>query len=125
MNAILSQTNPDLLVRLPEELKGYREEQGFIPSNIFENRTTARLRVRCESRFGIISSPPFVFRTESQFQVLMKDLSKYGIGIITHQQLYPLETFWVELLGKQIRASVVRCRKLGEKCFEVGGRILY
>jgi hypothetical protein len=123
MSLAIEEQKPPLLVRLPHSMKDFLDEQGYVASNIFENRTAARLRVRCESTLRILSSPPFVRRSEQSFQVLIKDLSKNGIGLFAHLQVYPLETFWLELLGRRIQATVVRCRKIDPFCFEVGGLI--
>jgi hypothetical protein len=124
MSTTLNTLPPCLLVRLPDSMKDFFREQGYISSNIFENRTSARLGVRCASALEVTNSPPFIRRTESLYQVLIKDLSKKGLGLIAHQQLYPLEEFWVELLGKRVQATVVRCRKIDAFCYEVGSRII-
>lgn len=110
-------------VKLPFALRNFFNEKGYAASNIFENRTTARLKIRCEAVLHLTVTPAFLARSELDFQVLVKDMSKTGIGILCHRQLYPTESFCIELMGRQIHAAVVRCRKLGESCYEVGARI--
>jgi hypothetical protein len=118
-----SQTQTALLVELPASLGNFFDERGYIPSNLFENRSNARLKVRCETSLTILTWPAFVQRHQTHLKILVKDLSKKGIGILCHQQMYPLETFAVELLGRSLQATVVRCRKLGDRCYEVGARL--
>ena len=114
---------PPLLVKLPVGKSDFFREHGYAESNIFEKRGSARLRIRCEARLELTSSPPFITRTAFVWTVLVKDLSRSGLSILCHFQLYPLESFSIKLLGRDIQASVVRCRKLGASCYEIGGRI--
>ena len=123
MNAVSLEPKLKLLVQLPAKLSDFMNEQGYAPTCQFEHRTAARLRVRCEAALSITSSPAFLQRTDFQLIVLIKDLSRSGIGILCHQQLFPVETFSVHLLDREVYASVVRCRKLGIRCYEVGASI--
>ncbi|MCA9131992.1 MAG: hypothetical protein KDA45_02510, partial [Planctomycetales bacterium] len=63
-------------------------------------------------------------RDKRNGKVLIKDLSRSGIGILYHQQLYPEEQFQVRFQGRLLHALVVRCRRLGPLCYETGGRIV-
>ena len=56
--------------------------------------------------------------------VYTADFSRGGCGFISAIQIFPTErirlilpTFWIQL-------EIVRCRKLGSKCYEVGGVLL-
>ena len=114
---------PPLLVELPPELANFFDEGGYVSTTIFEQRSNARLRVRTISSLRILYTMPFSKRTCLRSRALIKDLSKKGIGILLHEQLWPGERFCVELLGRLIIAEVVRCRKLGHRCFEIGSVI--
>ena len=112
-----------LYVQLPSGMSNFFNETGYIGSIIGEQRSSARLRVRCEATIQSTYTPPFLIRTETRGRVLVKDISRSGIGILFHQQMYPTERFWIELKHRRLHVTVMRCRKLGAACFEVGASI--
>ena len=109
-----------LRVRLPASMARFFSETGYMPTAFIEKRSHARMRVRCESMITSVSAPAFVKREFVATRVLVKDLSRGGVGVLSHQQMWPTETFFIELNNRRLRARVVRCRKLGESCYEVG-----
>ena len=112
-----------MCVRLPPEMGNFFNESGYISTIVGEQRSSARLRVRCEALIHSTYTPPFLMRAEKRARVLVKDLSRSGVGILLHQQMYPTERFWIELNHRRLHVTVVRCRKLGDACFEVGASI--
>lgn len=110
-----------LLVQLPEHMSGFFQEAGYLETVYCELRGQARLRVRCESLLEGDFAPSFLRVEKRLAKVLIKDLSRSGVGILSHQQLWPGETFWVTLLGRRLHVRVVRCRRLADACFEIGG----
>jgi hypothetical protein len=116
-------TDPPFLVKLPPELAAFYKESGYLPASYWEARVNARLRVRCESTLTSVFIPAFALEQHRRARVLVKDLSRAGIGILSHQQMWPTETFVLVLKGRSLACTVARCRKLGKLCFEVGARI--
>lgn len=113
-----------LLVQLPSHLANYFKEVGYMPTRYNESRSVARMRVRCEAVLTSLIVPPFIQRTETTARVLLKDLSKVGLGFLCHQQMWPTETFRIHLQGRTLDGRVVRCHKLGENCYDVGSLLL-
>jgi len=113
-------TTVPLLVRLPATMANFFNEVGYMPTAFVEKRSHARMRVRCESMITCVSAPAFVKRELTASRVLVKDLSRCGVGVLSHQQMWPTETFFIELNNRRLSARVVRCRKLGESCYEIG-----
>jgi hypothetical protein len=118
-----------LLVQLPENLKSFYEEHGYLPPSTFENRSNARLRVRSEGSIRFINAPNGLrggheFRPAEMGRVLIKDLSRTGIGIIYHEQIFPEEQFQIIFQQRQLDVLAVRCRRLNEACYEIGGQVL-
>lgn len=111
-------------VQLPAHMANFFAEAGYAPSYYQENRSNARLRVRQEATITTIFAPIFVKRTSNASQVLVKDLSRTGLSILSPYQMWPSETFSIELHGRRLTAKVVRCRKLGEACFESGAMLV-
>jgi hypothetical protein len=122
---VLPQANliAPLQVILPPEMANFFAESGYCQTTFSECRNNARLRVRVESTLTFEYSPTFAKRQFKHTRVLVKDLSKTGIAVLVHHQMWPTEKFSLELHGRLIEADVVRCRKLGDCCFEVGATV--
>jgi hypothetical protein len=118
-----------LEVILPGNLKAFFYESGYLPTTAEEARTNARLRVRSIGDILMKHVPgrlrgELKERDKRAGKVLIKDLSRTGIGVLYHLQVFPEEQFQLRFQGRLINAVVVRCRRLGEKCYEIGGRIV-
>lgn len=118
-----------LKVILPSELRNFYREAGYLSTTSFEERTNARLRVRTAGYIRFTKAPPCLqaqpgWRADKCATVLIKDLSRTGIGILYHEQIFPGEEFSVVLHNRLITAVVVRCRRIGENCYETGASIL-
>ncbi|MFN3153544.1 hypothetical protein [Bremerella sp.] len=78
-----------------------------------------RLLKRCILRFG--QTFPTIERP-AQFSLgLVTNISKDGVGLLYHQQIYPRERIVLRIEGSGIiPLTVARCRKLGPQCYEIG-----
>lgn len=119
-----SEIDLPLLVQLPEQMSGFFKEAGYLETVFCELRGQARLRVRSLSLLESDFLPPFLGIKQRRAKVLIKDLSRSGLGLLSHEQLWPGETFFIGLQGRRLHVRVVRCRKLAQACFEVGGVVL-
>ncbi len=118
-----------LEVILPEELKAFFYESGYLSTTADETRRNARLRVRSVGDILLTHTPASLRvglqnRSRRAAKVLIKDLSRSGIGVQYHQQIYPEEQFQIRFQGRLINTVCVRCRRLGHKCYEIGGRVV-
>ncbi len=116
-------------VILPDNLKAFFYESGYQPTTAEEARSNARLRVRSVGDLLLTHTPPVLRdglgkRTKRTGKTLIKDLSRSGIGILYHQQIFPEEQFQIRFQGRLINSIAVRCRRLGVQCYEIGGRIV-
>lgn len=116
--------DPPLRVLLPEGMENFFEESGLMPSGPFEDRSSIRTKIRREIVVLLESSPLGLanraFFRERRHLFLLKDLSRRGIGFLSPEQLFPLEKFIIALDDRVIQLTVVRCRRLGQQCYEVG-----
>lgn len=117
-----------LEVILPEDLNAFFYESGYLPTTAEEARGNARLRVRSIGDLMLAYTPAglrggLTGRDKRTGKVLIKDLSRSGIGVLYHLQIFPQEHLQIRFQKRLINMVVVRCRRLGEKCYEVGGRI--
>jgi hypothetical protein len=113
-----------LKVQLPPSMANFFSEGGFTDTTYYETRKHSRLRCRCEADLRIDWTPPMLTRTENEMRVLVKDVSKCGMGLIVHEQLWPEERVTVTFMGRQAVATVVRCRRLGKGCYECGAKLI-
>lgn len=118
-----------LEVVLPEGLRAFFCEAGYMATTAEEYRTNARLRVRSVADMLLVNSPSalrngLAGRESRAGKVLIKDLSRSGIAILYHQQIYPQERFQIRFQGRLILSIAVRCRRLGSMCYEIGGKVV-
>ena len=117
-----------LKVVLPEELQRFYAERGYLAAMPHEDRAHARLNVRSLGfiRFPantIVMNCPIIDSDTRQGTILVKDISKTGIAILYHRQIFPCEELEIFLHGRAIEATAVRCRRIGPQCYETGAII--
>lgn len=113
----------DSKIVLPLSLASFFTEPGYCESTYFESRKNARLRIRCKAAMSIEKSPPSIVRAERQLIVYVKDISQRGIGVVSHVQIFPEEHLLICFQRREVHAKVVRCRRLGDLCWECGATI--
>ncbi len=128
-NVLDDSAYPELQVVLTAELARFWDESGYEPSTAYEERAAPRLRVRAEGLIEFTRLPPAMarqgtIRSETRGKVLVNDISRSGIGILFHQQIFPGEEFEVRFGGHSIQAKAVRCKKYGLACFRTGAILL-
>ena len=114
-----------LKVILPPELRTFYAERGYLCTNPHEDRRFARLNVRSQAHIRFFPPPALleaspIANDQHQGTALVKDLSRTGIAILYHRQIFPGERFDVLLHGRAIDATAVRCRRVGAHCYETG-----
>ncbi len=112
-------------VVLPDSLNAFYRESGYCNDESFEVRRASRLRIRREASMRIEESPANLHRIEREWGILVKDISRVGICILSHEVLWPDEKIFIRFRGRQVRAKVVRCRQLGPQCWECGAEMFY
>jgi hypothetical protein len=112
-----------LLVVLPPELDGFFEELGYTPSNPFDERRAPRLRLRCPALLEVTRTLPSARRETGLAHVLVSDVSRLGFGLLHHEQLWPEERITLWLPSHHLHATVVRCRRRGPSCYEIGAEL--
>jgi hypothetical protein len=66
-------------------------------------------------------SLPALPRADTRHVVYTKDVSRGGIGFLHSEPLFPMEQFRLALPdGKSRTIEVVRCRRIQQRCFEIG-----
>lgn len=114
------------LVEIPEDVRDdFFRGRGYSSSTVDEKRRRARLAVRDEASVAFANTPNrYQESADQELYALVKDLSRGGIAILYHEQVFPEDMFRVYFQSRTVTAIAVRCRKLGPKCFEIGARVL-
>ncbi len=118
-----------LKVVLPAHLRVFYAEHGYHPTIATEYRHNSRMRVRSVGQIRFDAPPPGMQlpalpEGAECGTILIKDISKTGIGILYHRQIFPGEAFEVYFLNRVLKAVASRCRREGELCYETGARVL-
>ncbi len=110
-----------MLIQLTDDLREVlSSEHGTTTPCLTEVRNTPRF---CCCGKCIITIYPDSYRMpgqESQSLGIVRDLSRKGIGIIAHQQLYPEQMVELLLENATVKTRVARARREGPFCFEIG-----
>lgn len=57
-------------------------------------------------------------------QVVVRDLSKTGVCILTSSEWYPEQFCRMQFAVGEMTARVMRARRLGHRCYEIGLRVI-
>ncbi len=122
LDAVLESLN--WTIQLPARLTDFFSVRG--DSQIAEHEERKHIRIRARAKcVGFFESTLYCMQRDAGYLPLYTaDFSRGGCGFLSSIQIFPTErirlmlpTFWLQL-------EIVRCRKLGPNCFEVGGVLL-
>ena len=121
-------------IELPESLSNFFEISGLSQSSAGDKRLSARWKNRTVAGLLYRTTFPVLPRSEEWHPIYLKDLSRTGAGFVHSEQLYPLERMRILLIDERSSrllrnnclrtVEVVRCRRVQDKCFEVGVRFV-
>lgn len=112
-------------VQLSEELSAALElERGLTAPGDHQSRKKPRYRCFGQAVAIVRRSPLALPHFEDEAIVIIRDLSRNGMGLITHQQYYPEQDMVVLYEDRILEGRVARARKIETHCYEVG-MILY
>ena len=95
-------------------------ERGVVDSTPFEMRGCARFRCFGKCLVTLAPSSFSMPGQEPESLAIVRDVSRTGFGIVTHQQWFPEQVLNLTLEKADITARVARVRRLGPKCYEIG-----
>lgn len=130
LESVNQRTYRQLIQRLPmriqltDTLERDLVQRGVTGSNPFEMRVAPRFRTNGEGVATLHSSPIAIPFRPSQSLVIVRDISRTGVGLISHQQWFPEQQYQVLLPESELLVKVVRIRFLGVRCFEIGCQLM-
>ena len=89
----------------------------------FEQRQSPRIEHRRRGAMQVADPIPAIRRTATPDGILVRDVSRRGMRFLFDQQLFPGEKLRIWLPEAELRGDVMRCRRLGPRCYEVGVRL--
>jgi hypothetical protein len=111
----------ELKIELPEDLRRTLEhERGSTDPNFYEERSTTRFRCYSQGMAHLTNSPFECEGFEADSVVIVRNLSRTGLGLISHQQWFPEQEVRVELPNATIWGRVARVRRIAVRCYEIG-----
>jgi hypothetical protein len=85
-------------------------------------------RLRCRNKYNLVAlehrqTLPSLPRARAWFAVYLTDIGRGGVGLLHGEVLYPKERLQVVLSdGRSRLIEIVRCERIGERCFSIGAR---
>lgn len=111
------------LVRLPPSWTDFFEKTGLVQGAMSERRRFPRINLRSKAVLQYRQTFPSLPRPSLLYTVYTKDVSRSGVAFLHGEQLYPLEQMTLILPDGKLRTiQVVRCRRIGPSCFEIGAQ---
>ncbi len=113
---------PSTLV-IPLQVKLDLRQRGEISTCNDDSRVAARYRCRGPAILKWTKSPsglPLQFPTT---QVIVRNLSRTGFSVLADRQWYPQQCAKIYFSSAIATATVIRAKRLGSRCYDIGFRI--
>ena len=121
-------------IELPESWDDFFEISGLACSSTFDKRRAARWKNRALAGLLYRTTFPVLPRGEGWHPIYIKDLSRSGAAFVHSEQLFPLERMRILVIDDRssrllqnhcLRTmEIVWCKRVQDKCFEVGSRFI-
>lgn len=111
-------------IELPEDWSNFFKQRGSSGSCPDDERANQRMIVRAHCVMWIDRSLPFLMRGHDPVGVYTCDFSRQGCGFLSPFQLFPEERVRIALPTLWVRLRVVRARRIGRRCFEIGAALV-
>jgi len=114
----------DWRIELPPDWVKFFEESGTSASVAGDKRNNSRMCIRTLAVSHYETTLPSIPRAAETLGVYIRDFSRRGCGLISPVQMYPEEIVRIVLATFWIRLKVVRARRVGPACYEIGGELI-
>ncbi len=113
-----------LSLAIPPQVQLELRQRGPISTCDEDVRVAPRFRCKGPAVLEWIESPsglPLQFPTT---QVIVRNLSRTGFSVLADRQWFPEQMVKIYLPSAVVLAKVVRARRLGSRCYDIGFRIV-
>ncbi len=112
-------------VELPDNWKPtYFDEHGVAKPSLDERRRFARHAFRTKAVLEIETSLPAIERSAERVAVLLRDVSRNGVGFLHAEQLFPNERCRLWLPTNLVPINVLCCRQFNPRCYLIGAQFV-
>ncbi len=112
-------------LKMPSSPEEYFSVSGAVPTMWQDQRRFVRKHLRVVAAIQYRRSLPAHPRSAQWHKVVTRDLSRNGVSFLHSEQIFPLEQLLLVLPDCKPRCiEVVRCRRLGDQCFQVGASFI-
>ena len=110
-------------VKIPPQIQLELRERGPAATRSDDTRVATRFRCNGPAILEWLASPsglPVQFPTA---QVVVRNLSRTGFAVLTERQWFPEQVAKIILPTAIVKAKVIRARRLGRQCYDIGFRV--
>ena len=107
-------------VQLPSGFGEFLRRRGNLPSTVAEQRAYVRRYFPGRAILEFRETNQVVPRPDGFATVFTRDISRAGLGMLCHCELFPDERVIVWMRTGRLLCTVTRCLRRGPNCFEVG-----
>ena len=107
-------------VQLPSGFGDILRRRGNLPSSVRDQRAYVRRYFPGRAILEFKNTDQVIPRPDGFEAVFTRDISRSGLGLLCHCELYPGERPIIWLPTGRILCEVARCARRGPWCFEVG-----
>lgn len=111
-------------IAIPPQIQLELRERGPMPSRNDDVRVAPRFRCKGPAILEWLESPIALPRQFPTSQVIVRNLSRTGFSALIDRELYPEQLVRVYLSIATATARVIRARRLGGRCYDIGFRIM-
>ena len=112
-----------LTVTIPPQVQLELRERGPMSARSDDIRVVPRFRCRGPAILEWVESLSAMPRPFPASQVVVRNLSRTGFSVLMDRELFPEQMVRVYLSIATATATVVRARRLGSRCYDIGFRI--
>ena len=112
-----------LTIAIPPQIQLELRERGPMPTRKDDVRVAPRFRCKGPAILEWVESPAALQRQFPTSQVVIRNLSRTGFSALMDRELYPEQVVRAYLSIATATARVVRARRLGSRCYDIGFRI--
>jgi len=108
-------------IELPDDWEQWQRSTGQIADGRHDRRRYPRFACNSHAALRCTTTLPSIPRSGIWCRILLRNVSRCGAGFLHSEQLFPDEEALIVLPnGSQRVFQVMRCSRIGPKCFEVG-----
>lgn len=106
---------------LPDDLRAQTNAAQHVFDPADERRRFPRQRTRFDAALRYYNTFPALNRKEGMYRVMIRDLSRGGVGFLHGEEMFPGENARLVFPnGTERYLQVKRCRRMGPKCYVIG-----